>query len=265
MNRVQHIVTLTFLVMLLSPGIASATPQATNQVIVVPQGETTRVVTRRHRRPRPRRTRVVHYHHRSPARPFTTHSSSKDEAEEPVISLGLRAAGAAVDLSRASHDTINPPIFAGGGVSARVHLTPEWKLEFGVDALAKSTSRDTQVLVPLTVGSSFHFLPGSPVRPYLTAGLVTELSHLRPRGSRLALNTVDISAQGGAGVEFFVTPQLSLTTDLRAQGRLGTVSRELAMAQKCSPAQPCSNAELPQDARRHDMAMRFNAGINFHF
>ena len=103
------------------------------------------------------------------------------------------------------------------------------------------------------------------MRPYLTAGLVAEVSHIRPQGSRLALNTVDIAAQGGAGVEFFVTPQLSLTTDLRAQGRLATVGRELAIAQKCSPAQPCSNAELPQDSRRHDMAVRFNAGINFHF
>ena len=184
---------------------------------------------------------------------------------EPVISLGLRAVGAAVDISDASRDTINPPVFAGGGVLARVNLTPHWKLEFGADALTKSTSRDTQILVPMSVGSSFHFLPGGPIRPYVVGGLVAEMSHIRPDGSRLALSTVDIAAQGGAGAEFFITPQLSLTADLRAQGRLGTVSRELSIAQTCSPAQSCSNAELPQDNRRHDMAVRFGAGVNFHF
>jgi hypothetical protein len=162
------------------------------------------------------------------ARTVVVRHGRRRSARKSKLGLSLRATTTDLGGLKLGLNSSENPTMGGVGLSLKSKIGKHFGLELSVDALTGSGNDFTQTTVPIMGSVTYNFMPNSRLQPYALVGIGAHVSSLNYANGKFKYDVTEAAAQAGVGIEFFLTPTLSLSADLRAT----TVLKNLDTAAK---------------------------------
>lgn len=136
-----------------------------------------------------------------------------------LTGLGLRVSGATVEGDKVGLSTAENPAMGGIGVQFRTRFGERQSLGLEIAADVISGAGDTfdQRTIPVMASLTYHLFPNSRFQPYALAGVGVHFTRLAYLDGQYNIDLTELAGQLGAGVEIFLTKNLAINADIRAQ------------------------------------------------
>jgi hypothetical protein len=197
-----------------------------------------------------------------------------EQAPEPreFIGLGINLVGSSAEGEKVGLSTAENPTMGGIGLTFRTRFDEDFGLELSADFLGgKADNADLeQSTVPVMAGLTWHILPESRLQPYLIAGAGVHFTRLEYFGGDYNIDMTEFAGQLGGGVEFFLSENLALTADLRAQTVFKSLDTKEKIATDCleqagSQSGFCDNIHFTSPDDKVDLGVQLKAGVSWYF
>lgn len=250
------------------------------------RGRAVKVVRHRHpvhRHPvwRPAPPPVVVYSSPAPvvvSRPVVVSEPTvvREAAPEPApydpdpLALGVRVSGVSLSGEKVGLSHAENPTMGGLGAHLRTRFDDHLGLEIAVDLLGGSGSGFEQTTVPVMGSLTYHLFPGARIQPYALAGAGVHFTTLEYLDGKFDYHLTEFAGQAGGGLEVFLTKDLSIQGDLRAQTVFRNVDTHAEVRQDCLEAVGsmsgfCDGIHQADPGDKLELGMMFQAGLNFYF
>lgn len=208
--------------------------------------------------------------------PATTVVAPPPVAPEPqhrdMIGIGVNLVGSSAEGEKVGLSTAENPTMGGLGFTFRARLDDDIGLEVSADFLGGSADNADleQSTVPLMAGVTWHILPESRLQPYLLGGLGVHFTRLEYFGGDYNIDMTELAGQFGGGVEFFLSENLALTADLRAQTVFKSLDTQEKIATECiaqvgTQSGFCDNIHATSPDDKVDLGVQLKAGVSWYF
>jgi len=188
------------------------------------------------------------------------------------LGVGVRVSGATVEGEKVGISTAENPSMAGIGVQLRGRFSESFGLELSVDFLSGSDDDGdfSQSTVPLMAAVTWHILPNTRLQPYLLAGAGVHFTRLEYFGGDYAIDMTELAGQLGGGLEIFITENLAIHADIRAQTIFKSLDTEEKIAQDCErqiggQTGFCDNIHFTGADDKVDLGVQLQAGVSWYF
>ena len=223
---------------------------------------------RQTRRSAPRRLTIHYERHEHQATVVKTPLPANQSAGAMsfgVRATGTRPAGMAPGLGLATN-----PAMGGIGFQFRTRFTDHVGLELSADIVGSEDREVEQITVPLMASATYHFFPESPLQPYALGGVGVHLTEVSLVDGQLTQEITEPAAQIGAGLELFITGDISLHADIRGNATVQDSSGRGALGQQCVLAGLnggglCDDALASSGGKRMNVGAQLGLGASFHF
>ena len=157
----------------------------------------------------------------------------------------------------------------GAGAVMRTRISSRLGVELSLDALVGESQDFTQTTVPVFASATYHFLAESAFQLYALAGLGAEFTRKEFLDGRYAFDKVDVGAQVGLGAELFLSDNISLSGDIRANV-MGNTSTKAKIRTDCiatsgSMTGFCDNIQSATPGEKYHFGAQFGLGANLYF
>ena len=201
------------------------------------------------------------------APPARARPGSRDFLAVGVHVLGGAAEGLTVGLSTAEN-----PAMGGLGVHLRGRFSDDFGLELSADFLSGSADSGdlTQNTIPVMAALTWHILPTSRFQPYLLAGAGVHFTRLEYFGGDYNIDITELAGQLGGGLEVFITKNLALHADIRAQTVFKSLDTQEKINKDCvaqvgNMTGFCDNIPATSASDKVDIGFSFQAGASWYF
>jgi len=223
---------------------------------------------------KPRRVVVKHvvHHHRDADAPTRVVASDDPhgELDQPLLGVGVRGIAGLESGTKIGLSNLENPAMAGAGVSFRTRVWDELGIELSVDVLGNEAEGFQQITVPIMASLTYHLLPESRIQPYALAGAGVHFTQLSNLGGQYTVDTTQAAAQLGAGVEVFLTNDVSINADVRGLAVFKNLDSQARIRQDCLSRMGdmqgfCSGIQQAGSDDIVNMSVQFQAGATYHF
>jgi opacity protein-like surface antigen len=191
----------------------------------------------------------------------------------PKFSVGLRGSLSALDGSKIGLSDAENPVMGGVGLAVRTRFTDSVGLELSVDYMEGRGRDFTQNTVPLSLSLDYHFLPRIRFQPYVLGGLSVDFTELKYLDGKYKYDLVELGGHLGAGLELFLTRDISLHADLRGNMVFKNLDSQAQIRDDCiarngrngEMAGFCDNVQSADPGKKINMGIQVMAGLSYHF
>ncbi|MCC6620771.1 MAG: porin family protein [Deltaproteobacteria bacterium] len=188
------------------------------------------------------------------------------------LGVGIRVSGASVEGEKVGMSTAENPSMGGIGLQLRGRFSDSFGLELSVDFLEGSDEDGdlSQSTIPLMAAVTYHFFPTMRLQPYVLAGAGVHFTRLEYFGGDYAIDMTELAGQFGGGLEIFITENLAIHADIRAQTIFKSLDTEEKIAQDCerqigSQTGFCDNIHFTGADDKVDLGVQLQAGVSWYF
>lgn len=186
------------------------------------------------------------------------------------VSIGLRGSGMAFEGTKLGLTADENMVLGGAGVMLHARFGHHFGIELTADVVGGSTDTVTQTSVPVMAALTYHFLPHSRFQPFLAAGAGVHFTQLDYLDGMYRHELVEAAAQLGAGVELFLTDDISLLGDVRGTAVFKNIDSQAKIRQDCistvgSMSGFCDGLHGANPTDKVDIGVQFHLGANVHF
>lgn len=188
----------------------------------------------------------------------------------PAFGIGVRVGGSTLSGSKFGLDAGENSVMGGMGLQLRTRITERVGLELSADFMGSDNGEFSQLTIPVMAGLSYHFLPRSRFQPYLVAGAGVHFNQLDYLGGRYAIDSAEAAGQLGGGFELFLTRDISLQADLRAQTVFKNIDTQARIREDCIRQVGdmqgfCDGIHSADPDDKVNLGVQFSGGVNFYF
>lgn len=220
--------------------------------------------------PRPRRVTVVR--RSEPARVAKRAERPARDQERTLTGLGLRVTGAALAGEKIGLSTAENPAMGGLGLQLRTRFGDKQSLglEIGVDLLGGEGTNFDQRTIPVMASLTYHLFPRSRFQPYGLAGVGVHFTRLSYLDDMYHYDMVELAGQLGAGVEIFLTKNIAINADIRAQTIFKNVDTQAKIHTDCltrigNMTGFCDNIHSADPDDKVNIGLQLQAGVSWYF
>lgn len=192
--------------------------------------------------------------------------------ERTLTGLGLRVTGAALAGEKIGLSTAENPAMGGLGLQLRTRLgeAQSFGLEFGVDLLGGEGTNFDQRTIPVMASLTYHLFPRSRFQPYALAGLGVHFTRLSYLDDMYHYDMVELAGQLGAGVEIFLTKNIAISADIRAQTIFKNLDTQAKIHTDCltrigNMTGFCDNIQSADPDDKVNIGLQLQAGVSWYF
>lgn len=192
------------------------------------------------------------------------------EPEEQRLAIGVRVTGAGVEGAKAGLSDEENGAMGGIGIQLRSRLDEHLGIELSIDALGTSGEDFEQQTIPIMASLTYHLFPESRLQPYALAGAGVQFTSLDYLGGQYAIETTELAGQIGAGLELFLTRDLSINADIRAQSVFKNLDSQAKIQEDCLQSIGgmsgfCDGIHEADPNDKINLGAQFSLGLNLHF
>jgi len=241
-------------------------PRRAPVIVVTPAPPPPPVLIVEEEPPPPRRVTVVRRN--EPAR---VAPPAKPE-RRTLSAIGIRLSGAGVEGEKVGLSTAENPTMAGIGLQFRTRFGADQSLglELAADLVSGSGGDFEQETIPVMASLTYHLFPTSRIQPYGLIGAGVHFTRLAYLDGQYNIDLTELAGQLGAGVEVFLTKNLSINADLRAQTIFKNLDTQAKISTDClhqvgSMTGFCDNIHSADPNDKVNLGMQLQAGLNWYF
>ena len=117
---------------------------------------------------------------------------------------------------------------------------------------------------------TYHFFEKSRIQPYVLAGAGVHFTQMDYLEGRYAIDTVELAGQLGAGLEIFLTRDISLQADLRGQTIFKNLDEQAKIRDDCvtqigDMSGFCDRIHGADPNDKMNLGLTFQVGANYYF
>ncbi len=198
--------------------------------------------------------------------------AQSDTGPTPLLGVGIRISGIALDGEKLSLDDFENPVMGGVGVHFRTKLTRRWGLELSFDYLRRDgdQSRYVQETMPLMLSGMFHVFPDSPIDLYALAGVGVHFTNLSYAEGLFEHHALEFAGQLGAGVQVRFGDHFAIYADVRfvtVYKNLGSVDRVAndCLSSRAGATGFCGGLNNLDPTDKWNIGAQFQAGATYYF
>lgn len=228
--------------------------------------------------PPPPPTRVIVRDRPAPVvvQPAPTVIAEPPKKQEPetrdLLGVGVHVTGASLAGEKVGISTAENPAMGGLGLQLRGRFSDDLGLELSADFLEGSDAEGnlTQSTIPVMAALTWHILPNMRFQPYLLAGAGVHFTRLEYFGGDYNIDITELAGQLGGGLEVFITENLAVHADIRAQTVFKNLDTKEKIAQDCehqvgSQTGFCDNIHFTDASDKVDLGFQLQAGVSWYF
>lgn len=209
---------------------------------------------------------------RRPAEPARAVPRKKAREHRTLSGIGLRLSGATVEGEKVGLSTAENPAMGGIGVQFRTRFGERQSLglELAADVISGSGDNFDQRTIPVMASLTYHLLPNSRIQPYGIAGVGVHFTRLEYLDGQYNIDLTELAGQLGAGVEIFLTKNISINADIRAQTIFKNLDTQEKIRTDClhqvgSLTGFCDNIHSADPEDKVNLGVQLQAGATWYF
>ncbi|TNF29510.1 MAG: porin family protein [Deltaproteobacteria bacterium] len=209
---------------------------------------------------------------RRPAEPARAVPRQRAPERRTLSGVGLRLSGATVDGEKVGLSTAENPAMGGIGVQFRTRFGDDQALglELAADVINGSGNNFDQRTIPVMASLTYHLFPTSRLQPYGIAGVGVHFTRLAYLDGQYNIDLTELAGQLGAGVEFFLTKNIAINADIRAQTIFKNLDTQEKIRTDClyqvgSMTGFCDNIHSADPNDKVNLGVQLQAGATWYF
>ena len=192
--------------------------------------------------------------------------------QRTLTGLGVRLIGATVEGEKVGITTAENPTMAGFGVQLRTRLGDDQAvgLELAADVVKGSGDSFEQRTIPVMASLTYHLFPTSRIQPYGVIGAGVHFTRLSYLEGQYNIDLTELAGQLGGGVEIFLTKNLAINADVRAQTIFKNLDTQAKIHTDClhqvnGMTGFCDNIQSADPADKVNLGVQLQAGVSWYF
>ena len=197
---------------------------------------------------------------------------SEAPSHRTLTGIGLRVSGATVAGEKVGLSTAENPAMGGIGIQFRTRFGDRQALgiELAADIITGSGSNFEQRTIPVMASLTYNFFPTSRLQPYVLAGAGVHFTRLSYLGGQYDIDLTELAGQLGAGLEIFLTKNLAINADIRAQTIFKNLDTKEKIRTDCLHQVGgltgfCDNIHSADPNDKVNLGVQLQAGVSWYF
>ncbi|MFO0746145.1 MAG: outer membrane beta-barrel protein [Myxococcota bacterium] len=196
----------------------------------------------------------------------------REPESRDLLGVGVHITGASLSGEKVGISTAENPAMGGFGLQLRGRFTDDLGIELSADFLTGSDKDGdlSQSTIPVMAALTWHLMPNMRFQPYLLAGAGVHFTRLEYFGGDYNIDITELAGQLGGGLEVFITKNLAIHADLRAETVFKNLDTKEKIAQDCehqmgSQTGFCDNIHFTDASDKVDIGVQLQAGVSWYF